>query len=121
MRNVTPTFVAYLMVAHAVVGCCSHHQAKADDACPPACACSNERTEIVPASCECTHHPHDRATACNSSHCVYTKNEKIEKQSDHATPVQSTDLRVDLTQPIRRRFGIPTVAESASARRYLLF
>ena len=119
-RDVVPSVVAYLMLAHAIIGCCWHHAARADDNCPPACDCSTDRPAELAATCECSHHPHDLARSCEGSHCVYTKSEK--KADGERVVALASFLPISLPEkPISRLSENLAVAESRSVARHLLF
>src|SRR5262245_2667531 len=109
------------MLGHTLLGCCSHHVAKAHDDCPPACACSGTQPKSIAASCQCVHHAHDRASKCNESHCVYMKDEKRENQP-HFTPVPATQPQIGSLNELALRVsaGAP-VAGVPTATRHLLF
>ncbi len=75
-RTIASQLIASIVLLHVAADCLFHHAPDAEDNCPPACACSDERVLANAAACECSHHPHDRTRGCNGSHCVFTKGEK---------------------------------------------
>src|SRR5712691_2918474 len=114
------SLVALLMLGHAIVGCCIHHAAVADDNCPVACGCSSERPAALATACQCSHHPHDQQPdRCAGSHCTFTKSEN-NPTGEAAVAVAHFQFAF-LAQPDTHPFDDLAAPQSVSIPRHLLF